>query len=178
MKNVHCWIDNCISWSMITNCMSCSDHEVLCVSVSHLHIGCILVSSLVWWRTHHPRKRGKSGKRNLFSCSLLSIWKIEIFEMLLLKSFVFKSIWWFDVVCSDIKAVHVSEHIVWIEFFGGLQYRSFGLLWFEGACQHSHITQQHTRAVAQLRHLEYHARYTFRCPSACLRSHPYVLQSV
>lgn len=40
--------------------------------------------------------------------------------MLLSTSHVFKSICLFDVVYSEIKALRVSEYIVWIELLGGL----------------------------------------------------------
>lgn len=149
--------------------MSCSC-KVLDVKVGHVHNGLTLISSLVWWRTRCPRKWRKSRKGNPICCSLLS-YKKQIFEMLLLLSCVFKSVRLFDVIYSEIKALCASEYIVWIELLWGLQRRAFKLLWFEGACQHIRITQQHVRAAAQIGHFEYHAAYTFRCPSACLRSY-------
>lgn len=43
---------------------------------------------------------------------------------------------------------------------------------FEGAHQRAHVAQQRVEAIAQLRCFEFHARYTSKCPSACLGPSP------
>lgn len=69
-------------------------------------------------------------KRNLITGSLLSNTKIGNLEKLLSTSCVFKAVYLFDVVYSEIKAIRVSECIVWIELLRGFQCRGFKPLQF------------------------------------------------
>lgn len=52
----------------------------------------------------------------------------------------------FDVVYSEIRAIRISEYVVWIEFLRRLQCRDFKLFSFEGAHQHAHIAHHRVRA--------------------------------
>lgn len=72
--------------------MSCSC-KVLDVKVGHVHNGLTLISSLVWWRTHCPRKWRKSRKGNPVCCSLLSYKKTNLWNVAV------------DVLCFQVSKV-------------------------------------------------------------------------
>lgn len=55
----------------------------------------------------------REGKPNLFL--FVDIQKIEIFETLLMNTQDVKSVRLFDVIYNEIKALHLSEYIFWIE---------------------------------------------------------------
>ena len=160
-----------ISWSMIIVHVLLSSWRTVCYVC---HIGHVLISSLVWGRRYCPRKWEMLGNRNLIACSLLSHKKIEIFEMLLSTSCVFKSICLSDVVYSESKLSMSLNTLSGLSSSEDFNAEASNCFSFKGAHRRAHIAQQHVGAIAQLRCFEFHAEYASKRPSACLRSCPYV----